>query len=333
MEKSFRLGLFAGLAVLSGCAARVPIQPTGAALTTSPPIQWGVTGEARTSYALSGVSDDGRALSLRRVVPGAGFGATAAGLDATPYRGRRIRYSTVLRADSAAPGASSWLRIDGDNSRQIALENNSQRALRGTVDWTEQVTELDVPEDAQRIWFGLLLIGDGTVHARDVSVRVVDRIVAPLTWYTNRVGGTSPFYLVTDTAGGGHGVTLERMAGGSMMDNEFGTATAIAPAPSLGGRRVTVRAMMRTRDASAATLWVRAEGGGRTLALENNMARPVTGTTEWTEKTAIVDFPAGTERVAYGLLLLGRGAASLRDITVSSGPITGVAMPGLPMRQ
>lgn len=331
MEKSFCLRLFVGLVVLAGCATRVPIQATNSVVTTAPSMQWSVTGDARSSYALSGVSDDGRALSLRRVVPGAGFGATTAGLDAAPYRGRRIRFSTLLRAESAAQGASSWLRVDGDSSRQIALENNYQRALRGTVDWTEQVTELDVPEDAQRIWYGLLLVGDGTVHARDVNVHVVDRIAAPLTWYTNRVDGTSPFYVVTDTAGGGHTVTLGRMDGGSLMDNEFGTATASAPATSFGGRRVMVRAMMRTRDASAATLWVRANGGGRTLALENNMAHPVTGTTEWTESTAVVDFPAGAESVSYGLLLLGRGSASIRDITVSSGPITGAAMRGLPM--
>lgn|GEM_PF-5220132 len=333
MENSFRLRLFVGLAVLTGCGPRAPIQTTHTAVTTSRPIQWGVTGDARSSYALQGVSDDGHAVSLHRLLPGTGFGATVASLDAAPFRGRRIRYSTVLRAESAIPGAASWLRIDGDNSRQIALENNYQRSLHGTVDWTEQVTELDVPEDAQRILFGLLLYGDGTVHARDVIVQVVDRVVAPLTWRIDRVSGTSPFYVVADTAGSAHAVTLERMAGGSLMDNEFGTATATAPAASFSGRRVTVRAMMRTRDASAATLWVRADGGGRTLALENNMTRPVTGTTEWTEKTAIVDFPAATETVAYGLLLLGRGSASLRDITMSSAPITGVAMPGLPMRQ
>ena len=199
------------------------------------------------------------------------------------------------------------------------------------MDWTEQVTELDVPDDAQHILIGLLLSGDGAVHARNVRVEVIDRVVTPLAWHTDKVGGSSPFYEVVDTSALGHALTLRRMDGGSMLENEFGTATTLAPATGFRGRRVTVRAMMRTHDAAAAAVWVRAEGGGTTLALENNMTRAVTGTTEWTERTAVLDFPAGAETMAYGLLLMGRGSVSVRDLTVSSAPITGAAVPGLPM--
>lgn len=332
MRSCSQLSALAGLVVVAGFAAPALAQPANGGLTASRPLVWEITGQDASSYALSDVSTDGRSSSLRRVTQGSGFGATAAGVDAAPYRGRRVRLSAELRAENATSGASTWLRIDGANFRQIALDNNMQRALHGTVDWTKQVTELDVPEDAQRIWVGLILVGEGTVRARDVRVDPVDRAVTPLAWRTDNVGGSSPFYEVVDTSAQGRDLTLRRMEGGSMMDNEFGTATTKAPAPALGGRRVTVRAMVRTRDAAAASIWVRADGGGRTLALENNMARAVSGTTDWTERTAVVDFPAGTEMIAYGLLLVGRGSISVRDISVSSAPITGEPLPGLPMR-
>ena len=35
--------------------------------------------------------------------------------------------------------------------------------------------------------------------------------------------------------------------------------------------------------------------------------------------------------MAYGLLLMGRGSISVRDVSVSSAPITGPAVPGVPM--
>ena len=35
--------------------------------------------------------------------------------------------------------------------------------------------------------------------------------------------------------------------------------------------------------------------------------------------------------MAYGLLLMGRGSISVHNLTVSSAPITGPAVPGVPM--
>lgn len=329
MKSLPHLTSLAAAAAVLGCTPHPAVRSQADAAPSLPPIQWSVTGDARTSYALGDVSADGRASSLRRVTPGTGFGATAAIVDAGPYRGRRVRLSAMIRAENAASGAATWLRVDGDNNRMIALENNMQRALHGTTDWAEQVTELDVPDDARLIVFGLLLPGDGSVHARDVRIEAVNQTLA---WRTDRVAGTSPFYEVVDTSAADHALTLRRMEGGTLMDNEFGTATTSAPATAFAGRRVTVRAMMRTRDAQAASIWVRAEGAGKTLALQNNMDRPVVGTTDWTESTAVLDFPAGTETMAYGLLLLGRGSVSVRNITVSSAPITGAPMSGLPMR-
>ncbi|MEP6617982.1 MAG: hypothetical protein ABJE47_01655 [bacterium] len=151
-----------------------------------------------------------------------------------------------------------------------------------------------------------------------------------LTWRTDRVGGTSPFYEVAELADSGRTLTLRRMEGGSLLGGEFGTATTSAPAIEMRGRRVTVRALIRTSDAESASIWVRAEGGGKTLRLENNMARALTGTRDWGEQTAVLDIPDETEKISYGLLIVGRGSISARNLTVTTGPIEGAARTGAP---
>jgi hypothetical protein len=153
--------------------------------------------------------------------------------------------------------------------------------------------------------------------------------VAPLVWRTDRVNGTSPLYEVVDESDGGHALTLRRMAEAGPSSGDYGTATTTAPAEGMRGQRVTVRAQLRTRDVAGGSIWLRVEGAGTTLLLENNMQHALVGTNEWTEQTATLDLPANAERISYGLLLVGAGEISARGITVTVAAPTGAAMTGI----
>ncbi|HTD36973.1 MAG TPA: S41 family peptidase, partial [Candidatus Limnocylindrales bacterium] len=117
---------------------------------------------------------DGRTIVLRAKpgTPDDAFGTYAENFDATPYRGKRVRISGVLRSE-AARYAAFWMRVDGPSGMQ-ALDNMNGRALSGTQDWTPFATVLNVPSDAQKIFAGLLLQGAGTVWADDLRIEVVD---------------------------------------------------------------------------------------------------------------------------------------------------------------
>jgi hypothetical protein len=171
MNRSVRVRFVAPLAVLFGALPAAPDLLAQAG--TQQPVEWVVTGMAAPLYAIVGISDGGHALSLTRladVVAGPNqFGATAAIVNAEPYRGRRVRVRALIRTDSATVGGSTWLRIDGV-SGSLQLENNMSRMLSGTTGWSEQITTLDVPTSATRIIYGLLLSGGGTLHAKDVSI-------------------------------------------------------------------------------------------------------------------------------------------------------------------
>jgi hypothetical protein len=171
MNRSAHVHVLASIAFLSGALAAAPALHAQAGTQQS--VEWVVTGMAAQLYAIVGLSDNGHALSLTRlanVVEGPNqFGATAAIVNAEPYRGRRVRVRALIRTDSATVGGSTWLRIDG-GSGSLILENNMSRMLSGTTGWSEQVTTLEVPMAATRIIYGLLLSGGGTLHARDVSI-------------------------------------------------------------------------------------------------------------------------------------------------------------------
>ncbi|MEO8621899.1 MAG: hypothetical protein ABI625_12590 [bacterium] len=171
--------------------------------------------------------------------------------------------------------------------------------------------------------------GNPSVSTTSTPVVAVAPVAPPLAWRTDRVGGSSPFYEVIDTSGAGHALTLRHMIGGGTMNGEFGTATTSAPADTMVGQRVTVRAELRTRNSDGATLWIRAEGKGKTLRLENNMAHPIFAQ-DWMVQTAVLDLPDGTERISYGLLLQGAGEVSIRGLTISHAPPTGAPVTGLP---
>ena len=67
-----------------------------------------------------------------------------------------------------------------------------QRAIKGTTDWTRYEIVLDVPDEAQRLAFGILLAGGGQVWMDDLKFEVVPTTV-------KTTGGA---HGAIDTAGG-----------------------------------------------------------------------------------------------------------------------------------
>lgn len=84
-----------------------------------------------------------------RGIPTSGlFSSIGQSVSAVSYRGKRLRLSAWVRADSiSGDGAGLWMRVDGA-TRALAFDNmiGTGRAIRGTSDWVEYAVVLDVPE-------------------------------------------------------------------------------------------------------------------------------------------------------------------------------------------
>ena len=128
------------------------------------------------------MSRNGRSAYIRSTTarPDTGqFGFVSQAISAAGYRGRRVRLSGYVRADSVAGrGAGLWMRIDAP-TRTVGFDNmiGYGRAILGSSTWTNHSIVLDVPNDAVGITIGVLLSGSGVARLDDVSFEVVDASV------------------------------------------------------------------------------------------------------------------------------------------------------------
>jgi hypothetical protein len=123
-------------------------------------------------------------LRFRADEPPSGFGTVMQSIDAERYRGRRVRFSAVIRGREVGDWAGAWLRVDTASGAR-SLDNMQDRPLRGTTAWTEAANVLDVGEDADSVHFGVLLAGAGAVDLARPRFEVVGRDV-PVTQVTRR---------------------------------------------------------------------------------------------------------------------------------------------------
>ncbi len=124
------------------------------------------------------------------------FGTLNSGLDATPYRGKRVRLRAAVRTQVEGEGneARLWFRVDRstkDGKRLIgAFDNMHDRPITATQ-WRYYEIVGDVAPDAKGIVFGLLLMGRGKAFIDDVSFEVVGNDVEPTAKVLRSVAGTS----------------------------------------------------------------------------------------------------------------------------------------------
>ena len=107
---------------------------------------------------------------LKAQVPGpAGFADLRQGILADAYRGRRVRLSADLKTADATERAGLYLRVI-DPARSRPPEIREQLSLHGTMAWTRQHIEADVPADSVYVLFGITLAGPGQIWATNIQV-------------------------------------------------------------------------------------------------------------------------------------------------------------------
>lgn len=149
------------------------------------PQGWIRTGDSHQSYR-SGLDPDSGVALIEREQGGLGDGAFCTlmqSVSAEPYLGRRIRLIGEIRTDNAPQGGTIWLRIDGENARNLRFDNLEGHAgdkgvVKGTSDWVTREIVFDVPDEAASVHFGFFLKGMGRCRARRFALDIVDDSVA-----------------------------------------------------------------------------------------------------------------------------------------------------------
>lgn len=128
----------------------------------------------RAELREGGAAQGRRCAVLFRDSGTAGFGNLKQAVEAAPYRGRRIRFSAMVRTEGLAEEAQAqlWMRVDGPGGDGF-FDNMGDRPLRSGT-WVRAHIIGDVAPDAVTIHLGLMLTGgNGQAWLDDVSVEIL----------------------------------------------------------------------------------------------------------------------------------------------------------------
>lgn len=101
------------------------------------------------------------------------FGLYWQRIDASRYRGQRVRVSAFLKTREVRGWAGMWMRVDPKVGPSLEFENMQRRPILGDTDWKPYQIELEVAQEAEEIHFGCLLVGQGEVWFDDVQLQAV----------------------------------------------------------------------------------------------------------------------------------------------------------------
>lgn len=98
-------------------------------------------------------------------------------IDATPYRGKRIRFRAASRAELMSPGgrARIWIGLDRPGSPNGGRWNYTSDTIMNP-EWTRYEVLGEVPEDTRRLNLGLVLVGGGRAWIDSASIEVIGSV-------------------------------------------------------------------------------------------------------------------------------------------------------------
>ena len=96
----------------------------------------------------------------------------------------------------------------------------------------------------------------------------------------------------------------------------FGTYMQVFDATEYRGKRLRLSAYVKSEQLEKwAGLWMRVDRDKKPMAFDNMQERPIKGTQGWTQHTIVLDVDSKATAVAFGILLSGRGAVWIDDVT------------------
>lgn len=136
--------------------------------TAAPPPGWFMAGSKPAEYdtgldnATKFIGQSGAFLRSRGEGRPQGFGTLMQTFRAEPFRGKRVRFSAMVKTDGVEDWAGLWMRID-EGTKTVAFDNMQNRPLKGTSDWRKYDVVLDVSGSATTVNMGILLSAKGAV--------------------------------------------------------------------------------------------------------------------------------------------------------------------------
>lgn len=165
---------------LPAVGAVVLVGAAGSPARADPPAGWGGGGKG---YELAVDKDEkhaGKASGTVKCVDESepGFGTLTQAFKADKYKGKRVRMTAHVKTkDVTGIGAGLWMRVDGKEKTSLAFDNMIDRPVKGTNDWKKYEVVLDIPDDADGVFFGFLVAGPGQGWVDGITFEAVGKDV------------------------------------------------------------------------------------------------------------------------------------------------------------
>lgn len=102
--------------------------------------------------------------------------------------------------------------------------------------------------------------------------------------------------------------------------NDFGGFIQPVRAAPWRGKRIAMRAWIKTEQADSAQMWLRIDAADNYLAMDNMDNRPIKGTTGWALYEIVMDVPDRAEYLVYGVFLAGGGRVDIDNVQFLPAP-------------
>jgi AraC family transcriptional regulator len=113
--------------------------------------------------------------------------------------------------------------------------------------------------------------------------------------------------------------TITIKANSQANADTFGTLAYKIDATKYQGTHVAVAGMLSTAAATSGRFWMRVDdAGGKALQFDNMANRALQGDTTWTPFQIVLDVPSNGKTIYLGLLLVGTGSASARNVRLGT---------------
>ena len=97
--------------------------------------------------------------------------------------------------------------------------------------------------------------------------------------------------------------------------DKFGTLMQSFSPNKYKGKRVRLSARVKSVGIKEwAGMWMRVDANKKSVAFDNMMDRPITGTSDWQEYSIVLDVPVQSDGIFIGLILHGEGEAYWDDV-------------------
>ena len=114
--------------------------------------------------------------SKQTTAAGPPFGNLMQAIDATPFRGKRVRFRASVRVEGEEGRAQLWMRVDRTGDKPGFFDNMGDRPVTAS-EWREYEIIGDVEEDAEVLNLGMILLGTGKAWLDAVSVEDLGKVV------------------------------------------------------------------------------------------------------------------------------------------------------------